>query len=73
VIALLRSVVKVAIPHCRGRWFPITAIRAGSERLGDGCRVNAGFLPNTRVDASRRIEVLGCGFKEMFGADIADS
>jgi hypothetical protein len=48
-------------------------MRAGSGRLGAGCMVNAGFLPNTRVGASRRIEVLGCEFREMFGADIADS
>ena len=29
-IASHKSVVKVAIPHCRGTWFPITAIRTGS-------------------------------------------
>jgi hypothetical protein len=46
---------------------------AGNGRLGAGCRENAGFLPNTGVRASRRIEVFGCEFKEMFGADIAGS
>jgi hypothetical protein len=72
-MASLRSVVKVAIPHCLGRWFPITAIRVGNKRLGAGCRGIASVLPNTGVRASRRIKGLGWEFKEMFGADIADS
>ena len=32
-IASHKSVVKVAIPHCRGRWFPTTAIRIGRRPM----------------------------------------
>jgi len=28
--------VKVAIPHCRGKWFPITAIPHGNEAVTPG-------------------------------------
>ena len=33
-IASHKSVVKVAILHWRGRWFPINRNRTGSDRLG---------------------------------------
>ena len=68
-----KSVVKVAIPHCRGRWFPTTATRIGSERPGARCKEDAGLLRNARGDDSRRTVVFGCGFIKMFGADIAGS
>jgi hypothetical protein len=70
-IASHKSVVKVAIPHCRGRWFPTTATRTGSDRIGIRCEV--GFVPKTGGRESRNIMGFGCEFKEMFGADIAGS
>src|ERR1017187_2307288 len=73
VIASHKSVVKVAIPHCRGRWFPTTATRTGSGRLGIGCKEYAGSFPNTGNRGPRRVRVFGCEFTEMFGVDIAGS
>src|ERR1039458_525324 len=73
VIASHKSVVKVAIPHCRGRWLPTTPTRTGSGRLGIGCKEYAGSFPNPGGRSSRRIGVFGSAFTEMFGADIAGS
>lgn len=41
--------MKVAIPHCRGKWFPITAIQFGSDALVFG---RIGSLPNCRAKVS---------------------
>jgi len=47
--------VKVAIPHCRGTWFPITTTRLGSEALDLACNNAAGFSSSTgvRITVSR--------------------
>jgi hypothetical protein len=47
--------VKVAIPHCRGTWFPITATRLKSKALDLDCNNAAGFSSSTglRITVSR--------------------
>src|ERR1017187_4056465 len=73
VIASHKSVVKVAIPHCRGRWFPTTATRSGREWLGITDRDNTGFFSNIGGRASHRIRLFGLKLMGRTGADIAGS
>jgi len=68
-IASHKSVVKVAIPHCRGKWFPTTATRTGSDR-GRTCKDDADLLSNSRGRALHRISLFGLGLVEKLRADI---
>jgi hypothetical protein len=68
-----KSVVKVAIPHCRGRWFPTTAIRIGRVRRGGTQRNGADFVSNSLGRVSCHVMALGCEFNGRLGVDIAGS
>src|ERR1035438_4513937 len=72
-IASHKSVVKVAIPHCRGRWFPTTATRSGSDRLGTSCKRDIDSFPNAGGQTSRRTNAFGCELKETLDTAIAGS
>ena len=68
-----KSVVKVAIPHCRGRWFPTTATRTGRDGLRIGCKKSAGCFPYAGGRGSCRISVFGCELTVMFDVDMTGS
>jgi len=68
-----KSVVNVAIPHCRGRWFPTTAIRKGRVLRGPANKSGAEYAPNLSGRASCSAMALGCEFNKTLGADIASS
>ena len=68
-----QMLLALAIPHCRGRWFPITATRIGSDRLHIACRDDADLFSNPRGRVLQRIRVFGGKLVERSGEDIAGS
>jgi len=72
-IASHKSVVKVAIPHCRGRWFPMIAIRIGIDRVLSTCKDDTECFSNTRGLALPCVTEFGFKLTEMSDEDIAGS
>src|ERR1039458_46868 len=72
-IASHKSVVKVAIPHCRGRWFPTTATLSGSGLLGTSCKRDADSLRDFGGHTSCCTKAFGRELKEMLDTAIAGS
>jgi hypothetical protein len=58
---------------CRGRWFPITATRMGSDWLGIPGKNDEGFFSDTEGRTSLRIRIFCLELTERSGADTAYS